>query len=246
MNIVSYNLRYGGNTSVSPENHWQRLMKDFEPDLVFAQESVHPEKYYSGEVFAGFKSALYTPVPHGKWGSALLSKTHALEPITLPGFEGWVTGAKVPDLKIGGSSQTAMVFSLHAPSPGPYEPHVNRILDAIAKVRDGSPLIIAGDFNLTTAVRDPLDPLGKNIPSEKRILERLRCEFGLFNAWQIMHPNQPLPQTLRWSKNPLPHYHCDGVFVSHVHLQHLVQAKVESAGHWGTLSDHNPIFVSFK
>jgi exonuclease III len=246
LKIVSYNLRYGGNTSVTHENHWQRLMKDFEPDFVFAQETIHPEKYFSSDEFSCFKSVLYAPVPHGKWGSAILSKHHQLESIALPGFEGWVTGAKTSDMEIGGSKQPVMIFSLHAPSPGPYEPRVNQILDEIAKIRDGSPIIIAGDFNVTTAIRHPSEALGANKPGERLILDRLRREFSLSNAWQTLHPNENLPQTLRWSRDPAPHYHCDAIFVSHGHLQHLMDAKIESADHWGTLSDHNPIVVSFN
>lgn len=247
MKIVSYNLRSGGNTTVAPENHWQRLIAEFDPDIVFAQESVHPEKYFSAEAFSCFKSALYSPVvSHGKWGSAILSKTHQLQPIALPGFEGWVTGAKIADLQIGSMAQPTLLFSLHAPSPGPYEPSVDRILDEIAKIWDGSPMILAGDFNMTTAIRHPSEPLGANTRGELRILERLRSEFGLLNAWQVLHPNENLPQTLRWSRDPLPHFHCDAVFVSHVHLPHLVQAKFESANHWGKMSDHNPVVVSLQ
>ena len=246
MKIVSYNLRYGGNSVIGPENHWQRLIRDFDPDIVFAQESVHPERYFSPDDFAQFKGCLYCAVPHGMWGSAILSRNHQLESIPLPEFDGWVVGARVPDLKINGLAQAALIFSLHAPSPGPYEPIVNRILDAIAQRWDGTPMIIAGDFNVTTAIRHPSEERGPNSSGERKILERLRTQFGMSNAWQALHPNENLPQTLRWSRDPLPYYHCDAVFVSHSHLRYLASAKIDNSGDWGRLSDHNPILVTFK
>lgn len=231
---------------IGPENHWQRLFRDFDPGIVFAQESLHPNRYFLPEDFSQFKGCLYAAVPHGKWGSAILSRHHQLESIPLPEFEGWVVGARVPDLKINGRAQPAMIFSVHAPSPGPYEPIVHRILDVIANMQDGSTMIIAGDFNVTTAIRHASEERSKNSSGERKILERLRTDFGMTNAWQAMHPNENLPQTLRWSRDPLPHYHCDAVFIGHEQLRHIAEARIESAGHWGTMSDHNPVVVTFK
>ena len=139
-----------------------------------------------------------------------------------------------------------LIFCIHAPSPGPYEPSVKQILNEITKKWDKTPIIIAGDFNLTTALRHPTEPEGPNTIGEREILERLRRELGLFNAWQILHPNENLPQTLRWAKDPLPNYHCDGIFVSHNYLPHLVSANIESSNDWGKMSDHNPIVVTLE
>ena len=132
---------------------------------------------------------------------------------------------------------------IHAPSPGPYEPVVNGILDEIAKIKDGMSMILAGDFNITTALRHSSEAI-KNTAGERRILSRMRKEFGLFNAWQTLHPNQDLPQTLRWTKKPSAPYHCDAIFVSHDLLPHLVSAEVISTGDWGVISDHNPILIT--
>lgn len=243
MRVISYNLRYGGN--IGTDNPWQRMLREFTPDIVCAQESFHPDQYFSADEFSQFKGCVWSCVPERKWGSAILSKSHQLEPVCLPEYEGWVVGASVPDLLIDGVPRSVMIFSIHAPSPGPYELSVNRILSEIAKKWDKSPLMLAGDFNMTTAVRHPSEEL-KNTPGEIKLQGRLRREFGLVNAWQTLYPNQNLPQTLRWAKNPLPTYHCDGIFLSHSHLAHLAEVNIENSGCWGEMSDHSPIVVTLE
>ena len=243
MNIVSYNLHFGGKTGDG--NQWRQMMAEFAPDFVFAQESFHPKMYFSPDEFASFKNCIWSNVPGQKWGSAILSRYQPLEAVHLTQYEGWVVGARVPELVIGGVSQSALLFCIHAPSPGPYEPVVNRILDAIMERRDGQPVLVAGDFNITTAIRHPNETL-KNTSGEVKILKRLRQELGLLNAWQVMHPNQDLPQTLRWNKDRLPPYHCDAVFLNQSHLSHLRDARIESSGVWGQLSDHNPVVVTLE
>lgn len=241
MKVLSYNLHFGGKTELG--NQWQKLIAEFDPDIVFAQESFHPNQYFSPDKFSDFKGCIWSSVPERKWGSAILTPRHQLEIVDLGEFGGWVTGGRISNLTIGGVTQSAMVFSIHAPSPGPYEPAVTKILDAIARRWDKAPLIIGGDFNLTTAIRHSNEPVppSPNTVGERKILDRLRREFGLLNAWQVLHPNENLPQTLRWNRDPLPAYHCDAVFLSHSHLPHLVHAGIESSGEWGILSDHNPV-----
>jgi len=243
MKVVSYNLRFGGNKgSINP---WESVIKEFTPDIVFAQESLDPREYFARDVLDQFREPVWSQVPKVKWGSAILSRTCRLEPRPVPGFEGWVVGALARDLIVGGVARDVLVYSIHAPSPGPYLPVVNRILGEIAKTCGNTPMIVAGDFNVTTASRHKGEEL-QNSAGEKRLLERLRREFRLFNAWQTLHPNEDLPQTLRWARDQLPHYHCDAVFVSDSHLSHLASATVESKGAWGEMSDHNPIVVTLN
>lgn len=243
MKLVTYNLRYGGVRGEA--NHWRQLLRDFQPDIVFAQESLAPGEYFAPEQRDQFRSCLYRPVPHGKWGCAPLSPTMDIEAVGVDGFDGWVVGGKIANFPVSGAPGPAMAFSLHAPSPGPYEPSVDNILDAIAKVWDGTPLIIAGDFNITTAVRHASEEIGPNTPGERRILTRMRKEFGLVNVWQLLNPNENLPQTLRWARDPVPPYHCDGIFIDQRLIRSLSDVRVEGAGPWATLSDHNPIIASF-
>lgn len=199
MKIITYNLRSGGNSA--KENQWQRMIQEFTPDILCVQETRHPDQYIPADEFSQYKGCVHALVPHGKWGCAILSRKYRLEPVLLPDFNGWVVGAKIPDLVIDGVAQPTLIFSIHAPSPGPYEPSVNKILDEILKVWDKTPLILAGDFNLTTALRHHSEEATKNTPGEKKLQTRLRREFGLVNAWQALHPNENLPQTLRWSSN---------------------------------------------
>jgi endonuclease/exonuclease/phosphatase family metal-dependent hydrolase len=179
--------------------------------------------------------------------TASLSKNHSLEEVSLsnPEFKGWVVGARISDFVMGNVEQPVLIFSIHAPSlkQGTYERHVNHILDEISKIKGNTPLILAGDFNLTTAaVRHPNEEM-KNTAGEKKILERLRTEFGVQNSWQYLHKDEDLPQTLRWTNNPTKPFHCDAIFLSDDLLKHLVSAEVPSTGIWGTMSDHNPVIA---
>jgi exonuclease III len=244
VNIVSYNLNH---RSSAPENNlWQRMIKEISPEIVFAQESFEPSQYFGKEEFFELKGhVVWAPVLGGKWGSAILSPQHALERVDLPGFEGWVSGAWISDFILGGVRCPILVFSVHAPSPGPYERVVGKIFDEIADIWAGEPLIVAGDFNVTTAIRHPSETR-KNSGAELKLLERLRREFGLLNTWQILHPNQDLPQTLCWNGNPAEPYHCDAIFASAAFLSCLTGAKVGNSGAWENASDHFPITVSLE
>jgi len=217
-------LHFGGDKGT---NSWQQIIQEFTPDIVFAQESFSLNEYLLEDDLAQFKDHVWFPVPERKWGSAILSKNYQLEPISLPEYDGWVVGARIADLKIGGIEQSTMVFSIHAPSTKiPYERHVNLIIDEITKRWGNTPMILAGDFNLTTAaIMNPTEKL-KNTDGEIKILDRLQSELGLINAWQHLHPNDDPPQTLRWTGNKTTPYHCDAIFLSETLLPHLVNAKI--------------------
>jgi hypothetical protein len=104
--------------------------------------------------------------------------------------------------------------------------------------------IMAGDFNVTVALRQHFEDW-KNSPGEKRILQRFRDELDLTNAWQAMHPEEPLPQTLRWSRNKTVPYHCDGIFVDSRCGELLRGAVVLDDASWAAISDHNPVVAVF-
>jgi hypothetical protein len=80
---------------------------------------------------------------------------------------------------------------------------------------------------------------------ERGILDRLVQEFGLVSCWQAAHPNRPLAQTLRWSADRHPPYHCDGIFVPRSWLDRLVSCRVIRGSRWNALSDHNPVVAEF-
>ena len=228
---------------LADEKQREPQLGDFTPDIVCAQESLHPREYFTAESGGVLKHCVHEFVSHGKWGSAIYSRMLPLEPVHLQKFSGSVVGAKILNPSADGQARSAMIFSLHAPTSRSYVGVVNEILDEIRKVWDGQPLILAGDFNVTTAFRHPSEIETKNSKKECELLTRLRMDFGLVNAWQTLNPNQNLPQTLRWSTKPSVPYHCDAVFVSHHFVPQLISARVESSGDWGKMSDHNPLLV---
>jgi len=81
---------------------------------------------------------------------------------------------------------------------------------------------------------------------EQTVLTRLRRELGVVNAWQLLHPNHPLPQTLRWTKSPTTPYHCDAIYVDCRALPYLDAAEVLQDSAWSHLTDHNPIVVDLR
>lgn len=241
--VVTYNFRFGGGSK--DPNLLKALLNDLAPDLIFAQEAFHPSEYLSQQDLSEFAGVVHRAVPARNWGSMIMSRHWPLQEIVLPEFEGWVVGARLHTAAIGRESAPLTIYSIHAPSPGPYQPIVDRILDRIQAMWDGTPLMIAGDFNLTTAVRHSSEAL-TNSRGELEMQARLRKDFDLFNAWQIVHPNESLPQTLRWSKDKAPPYHCDAIFVSGRHLKFLEQAVIHASSEWSERSDHNPVSILMR
>jgi endonuclease/exonuclease/phosphatase family metal-dependent hydrolase len=242
--IISYNLRSGGSTLQG--NHWQKVFHELSADVVCAQESLHPSKYFTEDEFREFKGCIHRCVPNGKWGSAILSKRYCLEEILMPSLAGWVVAARISDFELDGAKRPLSIFSVHAPSPGPYEHAVSNILDKISTAWDGLPIVVAGDFNITTAIRHQSEAPLKNTKGETALLSRMRNEFGLVNAWQVLHPNKNLPQTLRWTGNHSVPYHCDGIFISSTLVQQLENAEVVTGEPWEVISDHNPLMVDLS
>lgn len=248
LRLLTYNLHFGGRKD---QNLWERMMNDFVPDIVFAQESRHPLEYFTQRRFANLRGCVHQNVPtHQQWGSAIISTKHRLlpVPVTDGDYNGWVVGALAPDIEIGGNVQEVLLVSFHAPSlnSGTYEKHVEMILEQIKFRWPNTPKIIGGDFNLTAALSSSGSKLGENTGGELRILRKLKEEMGVTNAWQHLYPGTELPQTLRWSKDKSIPYHCDAIFLDMKFTPHIAQAEVHKDGEWGLLSDHNPIFVTLS
>ena len=117
--------------------------------------------------------------------------------------------------------------------------------------RGNADLVIGGDFNLTVGNRhhSEIGPDGKTwttSDSDLQTQQRLREKFGHMNCWQAAHPDAPLAQTLRWQKNPVPAYHCDGIFVPQSWKARLQACEVLADKAWNSPSDHNPVIVEFR
>lgn len=241
MRIITYNLRQRGKGE-----QWVGLQAE-RPDILLLQESSDPATY------AGTDQGQWhwRKVSTARFGSALWSRSGSIEPLSVPGFEGWIAMARIT----GHAAHPApfLAASLHAPGHlGSYIGTVARMVDALVPLCSGCPVVIGGDFNMATGRRDEGEPL-VTTRAERRVLERIETELGLVGCWQAANPGRPLPQTLRWVANPSTAYHCDGLFVSHGWLPGLLTCSVLPPSHaavtsqTGTvMSDHNPVLAEFR
>jgi len=216
-------------------------------DLLLVQESAHPDEHLPPLLHADARTRwVWTPVKQNGWGSGIYSATGTVTAIPVSGFEGWVIGAEITGSTWQNeSSQSMIVFSIHAPSVAEsYSKQVMRILDVIYEIAAGRDMIIGGDFNLTvSASLETSRPISKQ---DLEIRKQLSDKFGLINCWQEANPNQPLAQTLRWSREPNTPYHCDGLFVPSSWRSRLESSIALSGDEWIQLSDHNPVVATFR
>jgi exonuclease III len=244
MNILTYNLRSGGKRKGSTS--WDKILQEFCPDLVFAQETYDPSSYISPEKqFQPGDSIIWQETSVG-WGSAIYARHIDVKPITVPEFEGWAVGGKIEKgLPWLLADKPLFVFSVHTPSPGPYDKKAHLILDAIKNISGENDCIIAGDFNITAAIRHPSEEL-KSSQLSTEFITRMRTELGLVNSWQAINPNQSLPQTLRWNRNQDAPYHCDGIFIPLSWVRYIEQCTIQDSESWKEMSDHNPISLKIR
>lgn len=243
MRIATYNLRKGGTKRV----HWSRMIDDHAVDLLLVQESYPHAEHLPPLLYPDARNrCVWEMAERNGWGSAVFSRSGSLKPMPVPGFRGWVVGAEVEGAtwQRAGSPPIA-VFSVHAPSKGEsYARQVNRLLDEIKGLASGMDIIIGGDFNLTLSHwKGSEKPVS---PPDLAIQARLRDEFGLLNCWQAANPDQPLHQTLRWSRDRTTPYHCDGIFVPKSWQDRLLSCVVLAGVEWNDLSDHNPVLAHFR
>jgi endonuclease/exonuclease/phosphatase family metal-dependent hydrolase len=234
LRIATFNMRGGGSLQ-----HWAELVDAFGPDLVFAQETRDPLGFQPDLLRSlDFSGVLWTPVAHGRWGSAVLARVGPVRPVPIDGFDGWVVGG---ELRIAGEDMH--VYSVHLPpTDGSYVKSAHRMLDALAPVVARARVLLGGDWNLTVGRRREGEPR-TNRPGEIELLDRLERDFGVVPAWCTARPGKPLPQTLRWMREPTAPYHCDGVFLPEPLAQAITHVAVPAGQPWERLSDHNPVLV---
>lgn len=224
-----------------------KMIEDQGVELLLVQESYPHDEHLPPLLYPELRQrSVWEMVERNGWGSAIYSGSGTLEPISVPGFAGWVVGALIRGATWQPPhSDSTMAFSIHALSrAASYAKKVNKLLDEIGRIASGSEIILGGDFNLTVSQSDDSEP-----PVSKQDLAiqvRLSDEFGLINCWQSANPNQPLVQTLRWSGDRTVSYHCDGLFVPKSWQDRLISCDVLSGDDWNRLSDHNPVVASFR
>ena len=227
-------MRNGGS-----QVHWSALIDTAHPQIIFAQETKDPASFQFGaRAGPDLSEVLWSPVEHGKWGSALFAPEATTTPIILDQLRGWVVGGHVQLAEL-----EFFAFSVHLPpTSSSYIRTAHLLLDLIASVSRGESLVLAGDWNLTVSPRADCDPLNSS-RSESELIDRLATEFELVPAWSTCNPQQPLPQTLRWAREPTHPYHCDGIFVPNAWREKLVAAHVLQGPEWSTISDHSPVIA---
>jgi len=234
--IASFNMRSGGSLG-----HWSAILDAAEPDILLVQESGDPAALWP-DLFEplDLRKVVWQPVGHGLWGSGLWVRDQDIQPLDVPGFEGWVVGGIVSFRE-----SSLHVFSVHLPpESGSYVRAANSMLDALAPILDGAPVLLGGDWNLTVSRRDPTEER-RHRPGELELLSRLEDEFRVRSAWRSAHPEGLLPQTLRWTRDPAAPYHCDGIFLPDAWTAEVKAAAVLASEMWEQLSDHNPLLASW-
>lgn len=222
--------------------HWQEMIDRLAPDFVLVQETRDPREF-ARALAVPRRRLLWAPVEHGKWGTAMLVPRRPRRLLPIPGFEGWAFGAEVTAWP---RRPPLHVYSVHMPARRiSYVREANAMLDGIVSQSAGADLVIGGDFNLTVAHR-AAGEWRANSPAEQRFLERTESELGLINTWRALHPRVPLPQTLRWTRDPMTPYHCDEILVPERWAPSIQTAEVHAGDEWDRLSDHNPVSVAIR
>jgi endonuclease/exonuclease/phosphatase family metal-dependent hydrolase len=242
LKIITYNMQHDKKS----RDNWAAILEREDPDIVLAQESLNPGEVQLPLVDSAWHQRTIWKLVTANWGSAVYVKSHEVKPITLPEFAGWVVGVEIPaDSFPMSAGRPLRVFSVHAPTAKEsYARVVNKILDMLRAFRDGADVVIGGDFNLTVSPRHPTEDR-QTSAADLKIHQRLEEEFNLINCWQTMNSDIPLAQTLRWDRDPVPPYHCDGIFVPGSWTETLTACKVLSGSPWDGMSDHNPVVAEF-
>lgn len=231
MRLVTWNLEFDKAAAV-----WPSLQSALGADIVLLQETRRPD----------WRGALaWEKVAGQDWGSAVLTTKGTICSLPIEGFEGWVTGGELIDTGWNVADRPLFVFSIHAPTRTPRRPYEEEVISMLGKIEQQLPsdvdLILGGDFNFTLGERKESESR-KTTPKERKALAHI-ARFGLVSCWTTTHPQRPLAQTLRWSKDPTPDrstpYHCDGIFApqswcSQVFCEVLTSACFE-------ISDHYPV-----
>ena len=232
MKFLSWNTWVGRATQAA-----LTLAEVVQADVVMLQEA-QPAGLWSDGIVG-------STVSGRDWGSWILVRTGVLQPIELLDYAGWVAGARWVD-----NEGEIYLFSVHSPTSsegeprGTYVSEVRKIIAAICtQVPLGAPLVIGGDFNFTSlGERLVTEPL-RTTSAESDALREFQTR-GLSVAWRECNQDSPLPQTLRWIKDPSIPYHCDGFLtrdlkgrsVSCDVIANLREVNISS-------SDHNPVIL---
>ncbi len=137
LRIVTYNMRQGGSAA-----NWSQLLAAGPADLLLIQETKDPASLLADvEHGLDLDRLLWVPVAERRWGSALWWRGHQIQPLPVPGFEGWVVGGRT---ELG--SRSIFIYSVHMPPErGSYLRAANRLLDELQVIVKGETMLLGGD-----------------------------------------------------------------------------------------------------
>jgi endonuclease/exonuclease/phosphatase family metal-dependent hydrolase len=233
MICVTYNLHWGGNGK--DKKHLKYLNSLIKYDLLFLQEAFNPRIY-------GEDNYVWKNAEGRNWGSGIVCKTLDYSEVEINQYYGSVVAADIDD---GG--ERFRVVSIHNPTSKKesYINSLNRIIDELNRIKSEN-MIIGGDFNLySLGFRKPGEIIKTN-KNEIKIIERFENEIGVINSWIYLHPNDFMPQTLRWNNAPTMPYHCDGIFISKTLAKRIKESLVIWDSEIERLSDHNPVATTLE
>jgi len=207
---------------------WDYLDQELHPDILLVQEcKEYPSSYQGiGEHIGGTRL----------WGSMVLSKKYALEPIYIPKHLGWVVGAK---LEI--ENYSLAIFSVHAKliDIGRYVvPHLTQIFtDIMMAANDYQYLIIGGDLNASRRYDDVYSNPAQY--KHRNFFNWLETDLHLVSA-----TGKEERQTMRGNSTHL--YQNDHIYVSKNMRELLTNAQVLANDVISQVSDHNPVVAEFN
>jgi len=174
-------------------------------------------------------------------------RSGALEQISIADYPGWVAGARW----LREQENDVYLFSIHSPTPNKSEPqgsYVAESLKIVAAICENIPssgsLVIGGDFNFKSLGERLVSEAIRTEETELQALREFR-ERGLSIAWRDSHPEEPLPQTLRWNPAQTTPYHCDG-FLTRGFLATGIICDIICSESEAQHSDHNPVFLQLS
>lgn len=235
LRLATYNFLSGG--SRKRDGHWRVMRERIAPHILFAQEC--------RTAGSQFKHKLHRDALARRWGTGVFSEDARLKRIVIDDFDGWVVGGQLPR-RMWLTKRPVRAFSIHCPAGDHgYIRTMHLILDRLSAIAEDADLVLAGDFNVVTGLREPNDVIRMS-RGERVLLERMRDELKLLPCWQTANPGQPLAQTLRWTGNRAAPYHCDGIFIPETWRDRLRSCTIHSGPEWDALSDHNPVVVEIE
>ena len=238
-------------------------LKQEQPDVICFQEIKSVDEGFPREAFEDLGYNVATHGQKGFNGVAILSKSR-LEDVTrgLPGDD-TDPQARWIEALVPAGKRMVRVVSLYLPNGNPigtekfsYKLAWMERLKAHARelIKDETPLVLAGDFNVILEPRDAKRPDAwvhdaLFQPESRRALRSLTC-LGLTDAVRAAHPDSHVYTF--WDYQAGAFQKDDGIRIDHILLSSEAADMMTGSGidrftrGWEKPSDHVPVWVELK